>query len=121
MPKQPKYKAKRITSNVGVFDSMAEYRYYIKLSTLLNAVQESERIISIERQVVFHIVVNGEKITKYIADFVIKFADGRTEIHDVKNPYLVTGSGKSTPAAQIFKIKCKLIKAIYNVEIKTIV
>jgi hypothetical protein len=115
-----KYFANKITTNVGKFDSMAEYRHWLNLEALRKAASNTERVTDIARQVVYRIEVNGQLITKYIADFVVTFADGRVEIHDVKNPYLVTGKGKSTPAAQMYKLKCKLLKAIHNVEVKTI-
>jgi hypothetical protein len=51
---------------------------------------------------------------------VVTYCDGRTEVQDVKNPYLATGKGRSTPAGQIFQIKRKLMAAIHGIDIITI-
>ena len=112
--KQPKYFAKKVRTSTGIFDSMAEYKYWQKLQLL----QRAGIITEIQRQVPFPIIVNGHKITKYIADFVVTYSNGITEIHDAKNPYLI-GAGKSTPAGQIFRLKQKLMFAVHGIEIKT--
>lgn len=112
-----KYNNKPITTNDGKFDSYGEYRYWLKLNQQRNAVNPSERITNIERQKTFRFVVNGVLICKYVADFVIQYANGNEEIHDFKNPYLITGKGKSTPAASVFRYKQKLMQALYNKQI----
>jgi len=112
-----KYFAKRIKTNYGAFDSMGEYRLFIELNARKKAESESERVTEIERQVTYQLKVNDVLIGRYIADFRVTFADGRVEVYDFKNPYLVTGKGKNTPAGQIFNYKRKLMKAIYNVDI----
>lgn len=116
MAKANKYNAKRLQTSVGTFDSMAEYKYFIQLNLMSNANKLSDRVINIERQKTFNFVVNGIKITSYRADFVVTYADGTTKVIDVKNPYLL-GKGKSTPAAQNFNYKKKLMKAIYGIEV----
>ena len=116
MAKANKYNAKRVLTSVGTFDSMAEYRYFIQLNMMSNAVKLSERVLTIERQKTFNFVVNGIKITSYRADFVVTYGDGVVKVIDVKNPYLI-GKGKSTPAAQNFNYKKKLMKAIYGIEV----
>lgn len=107
---QNKYFAKRVITNDGKFDSIAEYNHWLYLKTLP---------VKIERQVTFKFIVNGVLIGRYIADFVIHFEDGRKEVHDVKNPYLI-GKGKSTPTGQMFNYKKKLLKALHNIELITI-
>jgi len=112
-PKQ-KYFSKKVHTSVGTFDSSAEYSYYLKLQQLKRA----GIITEIQRQVKYPLEVNGQLITKYIADFVITKNNGTTEVHDAKNPYLLA-KGSSTPAGQMFKLKSKLMRAIYGIEIKT--
>lgn len=116
MAKANKYNAKRILTAVGTFDSMAEYKYFIQLNSLTQAVKLSERVLTIERQKTFNFIINGIKITSYRADFVVTYADGVVKVIDVKNPYLL-GKGKSTPAAQNFNYKKKLMKALYGIEV----
>jgi hypothetical protein len=111
-----KFFAKKVRTEYGTFDSMAEYRYWIKLNALRKADNDTERVTEIERQVIFPINVNGFKIGKYIADFRVTYADGRTEVVDIKNPYLL-GKGSASGTAQLFNYKRKLVKALYNIDI----
>lgn len=115
-----KYNAKKIHTSAGTFDSTGEYEYYKKLQLLKNASNPSERVELIERQITFSFVVNGIVIGNYRSDFYITYADGHKEVHDFKNPYLVFGKGKATPAGQIFNYKKKLMKALHNIEIKVV-
>lgn len=101
---------------MGRFDSMGEYRYWIKLNALRKSEKEQDRVIDIERQVVYPITVNGTKIGRYIADFRVTYADGRVEVIDFKNPYII-GKGKTTGTGQLFNYKRKLVKALYNIDI----
>jgi hypothetical protein len=107
-----KYGATAIVTDVGRFDSKAEYSYFLLL-------QQDDNVIALQRQVRYPFIVNGIKIGSYIADFVVTLKDGSQEIHEVKNNYLLT-KGKSTPAASLYKYKVKLMLALYNVHIKTI-
>lgn len=107
-----KYKAKRINTADGIFDSIGEYKHYQSLLI-------DKNITMVQRQVTYKLIVNDLLIGRYIADFVITYADGSTEIQDFKNPYLL-GKGKSTPAGAMFQYKKKLMKALYNIDIKII-
>lgn len=111
-----KFFAKKVRTDYGTFDSMAEYRYWIKLNELRKAINPSDRVTDIERQVTYPINVNGYKIGRYIADFRVTYADGRTEVVDIKNPYLM-GKGRASGTAQLFNYKRKLVKALYNIDI----
>lgn len=71
-------------------------------------------IKSWQGQVAFPIVINGEPICKYIADFVVVYPDGRQEIIDVKPFDKRTGKFL---LKDIYKIKKKLVEAIYKVKI----
>ena len=90
-----------------VFDSKKEMNYYIKLLQLQTAVNPKNRVIHIVRQFVYPLAVNGVLICKYKLDFIVRYADERIEYIDVK--------GVKTP---VYQLKKKLMKAIYNIEIK---
>lgn len=112
-----KYFSTKLITCDGKFDSIGEYNYWKQL--LLEKL--AGEIINIERQVVFEFIVNGEKIGKFILDFLVTFKNGVKEGRDFKNAYLVTGKGKSSPPAMLFKMKVKLVKALYNIEVKTVI
>ena len=114
-----KYNARRINTVDGIFDSIGEYKQWQLLLLAKNEQDESKRVTNLERQVTFKFIVNNILIGKYIADFVVTYADGTVEVQDFKNPYLI-GKGKSTPAGAIFQYKKKLMKAIHNIDIKII-
>lgn len=59
-----------------------------------------------EAQIPFAFQLNGVKICKYICDFRVFYKDGRVEIEDVK--------GFRT---DIYRLKKKLMKAFYEIEI----
>lgn len=60
-----------------------------------------EKVESWERQVPFRLEVNGVLICKYVVDFLVRYADGRRELVEVK--------GYWTPEA---KLKKKLFEAL---------
>lgn len=66
-------------------------------------------VLDWEKQVSMQISVNGEKICRYICDFVVIYSD-RTEHVDVKG-------WKSGAAYEHFKLKKKLVKATMGIEI----
>ena len=115
-----KFFNKKVTTEVGVFDSIGEYRLYQSLMQRKKAVKPEERVVTIERQVRYPLAVNGQKICTYVADFVVTFGDGRTKVIDFKNPYLAKGKGKSTPAVQLFQVKRKLMKALFGIEVEVV-
>ena len=114
-----KYKATKVRSGELTFDSLGEYRYWQKLNLLKSATSDRDRVLTIDRQVSYRLEVGGQLITTYRADFVVTYADGRTEVQDFKNPYLL-GKGKSTPAGQLFTIKRKLMAALHGLDIVTV-
>ena len=83
-----------------MFDSQREAEHYVALK----AMRKAGTVLWFTRQVPFHLP--GK--TKYVADFVVAFADGRTEVQDVKS------EGTKTP---IYKMKRKQVREIHNVEI----
>lgn len=105
-----KFNAKKIIIAGILFDSKKEGLYYYKLLMLKKAKNKDERVVDIELQVRYNIIVNNTKIGFYKADFRVKYANKRTEVIDVKG--LKKGS-----AYQLFRLKKKLVEAIYNIEI----
>jgi predicted nuclease of restriction endonuclease-like RecB superfamily len=64
--------------------------------------QGKDRVESWERQIRFPLHVNGFKICDYVCDFLVRYADGRRELVEVK--------GFWTPEA---KLKRKLFEATF--------
>ena len=64
----------------------------------------------LERQVKYEIVVNGEKICRYIADFRYKVIDD----DGVATEVVEDAKGVETPD---FKLKKKLMKAVHQIDV----
>ncbi len=99
--KKNKYSAVRTRYEGEWYDSKKEARYAAQLNLLKHAVDLHERVVQVERQPVFLLVEKPNRLT-YRADFRVTYADGRIEVVDVK--------GVLTP---VFKLKVKLMKALY--------
>lgn len=97
-----KYNAIKTEVDGFLFDSRAEARRYSELIIL----ERAGEIKSLCLQPVFQLLVNGERIGKYIADFKYLDQDGNIIVEDVK--------GVKTP---VYRLKKKLVKAIYGIEI----
>lgn len=97
-----KYNAIKTEIDGYVFDSRAESRRYSELLMLEKAGEISNLIL----QPVFPLIVSGEKIGKYIADFEYTDLNGKRIVEDVK--------GVKTP---VYRLKKKLVKAIHKIEI----
>lgn len=89
------------------FPSRAEVRRYFELRLQ----EKAGMITDLETQRSFPIIVNGRKITRYVADFVYR-RNGEEVVEDVK--------GSKQYTTHEFKIKTKLMSAIYGVEIEII-
>lgn len=89
-----KFGAKRTESNGVKYDSKAEADYADYLGTLVTAGE----IVGLMRQPVFYLPGG----TRYVADFLVFWADGRVETLDVK--------GVETEG---FKIKWREVAAAY--------
>ena len=101
--KRHKYRAIPTEVDGHTFPSMAEANRYVDLKHLL----EAGEIEHLELQPKYPIEVNGTKVCTYIADF--RYWDavkGVEVVEDVK--------GVATP---IYRLKAKLVKATYGVEI----
>jgi hypothetical protein len=104
-----KYHNKRTVYEGQTFMSKREAGYARTLDALKYAKDPKEKVVSYETQVPFQIELNGKKICKYIADFVVKYKDGHTEVVDPK--------GFKTA---LYRLKKKLVEAQYGIEIKEI-
>jgi len=105
-----KFKAKKTIIGDLKFDSRKEADYYCLLEFQKKAKNEADRVVEIELQPRFDMIVNGIDCGFYKADFKVKYANGKTKIIDVKG--LKQGS-----AYQLFRLKKKIIEAIYKIEI----
>ena len=89
------------------FDSKWEAERYGQLASM----QMAGVVEDLERQVKFDIIVNDHKTCKYIADFVYIL----THENGKKEKIIEDAKGVQTTD---FKIKKKLMKAVFDIEIK---
>ena len=100
-----KYNNVKTEVNGILFDSKKEAKYY----GILRLKQKAKLIDSFEMQIKYDIIVNDHKIGFYKADFVT-YKDGKVlEVIDVKS--------EMTKKLPVYRLKKKLIKAIYGFEI----
>ena len=99
----------RKTTYMGIpFDSQKEKNRYQELLLL----ERAGAIRSIELQPRYDLIVNGHKLGFYRADFRYEeVATGAVVIEDVKSPATKTA---------VYQLKKKLVKALYNKEIREI-
>lgn len=90
------------------FQSKTEADYYGRLKLR----KRGGYIKDFQRGVLFTLVVNKVIICTYRADFVIEHQDGSRSVIDVK--------GDATENVYSFKIKKKLMKALFNIEIQIV-
>jgi hypothetical protein len=86
------------------FDSQRELDRWCELQLL----ERAGGIHDLRRQVPYDLIVNGVKVCRYVADFVYTTA-GETVVEDVK--------GVRT---DVFILKRKLMKAIFNIEVQEV-
>ncbi len=102
--KAPKYGNRRTVVDGVAFASAKEARRYSELRLLERAGNLSELVL----QPRFPLVVNGEKICTYVADFSYRPLRSDTlTIEDVK--------GVKTP---IYNLKKRLMKAVHGIEVR---
>lgn len=99
--KKPKYGNKKTVANGIEFDSKKEANRYNELRLM----QHAGIISDLKTQKKFEIIINGQLICSYIADFSYK-KDGVIVTEDVK------GFKNS-----IYRLKKKLMKAVHNIQI----
>lgn len=94
------------------YDSSKELKHHQVLCLARTAADPRDRVVRIERQVPFILLdkQEGERAVRYFADFVVEFADGRTEVHDTKSP--------PTRADKAYVIKRKLMLSRHGIRIR---
>lgn len=90
------------------FQSKLEAKYYGKYKIL----KKAKKIKNFRRQVRYVLEVNGVVITDYIADYVLEHFNGSEEVIDCK--------GEATAHLPLFVIKRKLMKALFNIEVRVV-
>lgn len=100
-----KYRNIKTYHNGKLYDSKKEAKRAGELDLLVRA----GVVKGYEDQPKFPIVHKKIKICTYVGDFLVQYPDGRAEVEDVK--------GVRTA---IYKLKKKLVRAFYGIEIKEI-
>lgn len=100
-----KYRNRPTIINGKWFASKKEAKRYQELCLL----QKAGEISHLKIQVPFPIVICGEKICKYIADFTYQLPSGKLVVEDAK--------GFKTP---IYKLKKKLMWIFLKIDIKEV-
>jgi hypothetical protein len=88
------------------YDSKAEANFAMILDADRKQRSPAKKVVDVQPQVPYQVTVNGKKICKYIADFVVTYGDGRVVVYDVKG--VRTG---------VYKLKKKLVEALYPITI----
>lgn len=105
--KPHKYRAQPTVVDGIRFDSKAEARRYVELKLLVRAGQ----ISMLTLQPSFDCIVNGQLICRYRADFEYMDHNGeRLTVEDVKSPI--------TAKNPVYRIKKKLVEALYQIQIR---
>jgi|TARA_R110000751_G_scaffold180537_1_gene286953 hypothetical protein len=108
--KRNKYNNKRTKDSVTgiVFDSHKEARHSLRLKDR----ELNGEISSLKLQVKFSLEVNDCKVCDYVADFTYIDKDDNLVVEDVKSP--------QTSKNPVFRLKKKLMFAVYGIEIQEI-
>lgn len=95
----------------GGYDSRKEQGFALQLELLRKCNDPKQRVIDVREQVKFELLPkqDGERAVHYIADFVVQYACGRTEVIDVKSA--VT---RKLPA---YVLKRKMMKFFHGVTV----
>ena len=102
-----KYRNIKTTIDGIQFDSKAEARRWQELKLLERAGELSR----LERQVKYKFEHNGVKLGSYIADFAY-FTKQERVVEDVK--------GAATAKLPMFRMKAKMMKAFYGIDVKIV-
>lgn len=102
-----KYKNKKVIFDGIEFDSRREFAYYLDFKKL----QAAGEITHLEVHPTFVCGVNGMKVCTYEADFAFK-DKGRKRVIDVKSP--------ATARLPVFRLKKKLVRALYGVDVEVV-
>jgi hypothetical protein len=116
-PKQSKYRNKKVVMDFGdeivKFDSQKEAKRFGEL-----LIESRQGFISnLQRQVKYPLMVKGQPICMYIADFTYTDKNGIDVVEDVKGKYTdKRGKIKYRTTAE-YRIKEKMMMAIYGIKI----
>lgn len=97
-----KYGNKKTVVDGIKFDSRSEAVRW----TVLKTMQSAKIISNLQRQVRYKLIVNGQLVTTYVADFVYMDLHGKQVVEDVK--------GVRT---REFIMKANLLKALHNISV----
>ena len=100
-----KYRNKKVTIDGRKFDSKAEGARYVQLKRM----ESAGLITGLQCQPAFDLVVNGQKITRYTADFEYRDGESRRVVEDVK--------GVRT---RDYVLRRKLMKAVFGITVQEI-
>ena len=106
IPKKNKFNARKAQYNGDIYDSEKE-RNYARTLDIKRKAKGNDKVLEVSRQVPFDIRVNDIHIAKYILDFKVTYPN-RVEHIDVKGY-------KKGAAYQNFRLKKKLVEAIYGI------
>lgn len=104
--KTNKYGARKTTFMGIKFDSQWEAERWGELT----AMEKAGYIVDLERQISYEIMVNDQKICKYVADFRYNKVDDHGNLEEVVE------DAKGVETSE-FKLKKKLMKAVHGIEI----
>lgn len=102
-----KYGAKKVQIGEYTFDSIKESKRFLELRFRLFAGE----IENLELQREWKLEVNGGKVASYFSDFSY-MENGELVVEDVKST--------ATRKIAVYRLKKKLMKSIYNIEIKEV-
>lgn len=108
-----KFGNKHSITEAGVrYDSKKERDHHEKLQASRLATNPAERVVDVERQVSFVLIPkqDGERAVRYVADFVVTYADGHVEVQDTKSP--------PTRRERAYVLKRKLMLAVHGIRIQ---
>lgn len=100
-----KYLNKKCEYQGKKFDSIKEMRYFIYLKQL----EEKGTIRDLKLQVKFPVVIGSKRICSYVSDFTY-YDEFGYHVVDTKSPI--------TSKNPVFRLKKKLVEALYNFEIE---
>lgn len=101
--KTNKYRAKKVVTSEGTFDSQLEYRRWCDLKLL----EKSGQIKNLERQIEYLLEVNGVKIGKYTLDHRYE-ENGEVVCEDVKGGVY----------SRDWPLRKKLMRAIFGIDVR---
>lgn len=109
--RQGKYNAKGERVDGHWFASQAEAERYRQLTRLV----DQDRIVRLELQPLYRLVVNGQHIGDYRGDFRYQVIDPDTH----KTLYLVVEDVKGM-VTDVYMLKKKLVEALYEIDVNEI-